>query len=72
MDLRIRMPVSTPEEFRAARVALGLTQAELADRLGMGKAGRRNIRRWEKGEAPIGAAASAAIEALLAAWQPEE
>ena len=38
----------TPTEFRQAREQLGLSQAELAAFLNMGKDGPRTIRRWEE------------------------
>lgn len=40
----------TPADFRAARETLGLTQAQLAEALGMQ---RRQIIRLEAGETPI-------------------
>lgn len=40
----------TPDDFRRARKALGLTQIALAQRMG---AGRRTIQNWESGERKI-------------------
>lgn len=37
----------TPEEFKAARERLGLSQEQLARVLGMGGDGGRTVRRWE-------------------------
>jgi transcriptional regulator with XRE-family HTH domain len=37
----------TPQELRAAREAMGITQQELADKLGVGQG---TISRWEAGE----------------------
>ncbi|MDO4801726.1 MAG: DNA (cytosine-5-)-methyltransferase [Prevotellaceae bacterium] len=42
------MEIST--QIKDKRLALGLTQKEFADALGMGKNGDRTIRRWENGE----------------------
>jgi len=40
----------TPDQFRAARLSLGLTQIQLATEWGMTNNGARTIRRWENGE----------------------
>ncbi len=40
----------TPEEFKQHRKSLGLTQRELAAKLGLAKNGGRTIRRIEAGE----------------------
>jgi transcriptional regulator with XRE-family HTH domain len=53
----------TPEEFRAARERLGLTQEELADMLGLRK---NTVWRKEKGLQAIEPRDELAIEALLA------
>lgn len=37
-----------PEEFRAARKALGLSQHAMADALNMGRHGWQSVSRWEK------------------------
>lgn len=44
----------TPDQFREARLRLGLTQSEMADRLGIdGEHRARTVRRWESGERAI-------------------
>ena len=44
----------TPADLRQRREALNLTQAQLAERFGMGgKAGQVTISRWENGVIPI-------------------
>ena len=40
----------TPREFRAARLALGLSVEQLAERLGVDP---RSVRRWQNGHGPI-------------------
>lgn len=40
----------TPVEVKAARLRLGMTQAQLAAYIELGKDGRRIVRGWEKGE----------------------
>jgi DNA-binding transcriptional regulator YiaG len=60
----------TPAEVRAARLALGMTQDQLAEALRMGGDGKRAVRRWEAGEREISGPASVAIEALLTGWRP--
>ena len=42
-------PAIVPEEMKRIRKALGLTQEQMARRLGLGTAGRRTVRAWEKG-----------------------
>ena len=54
----------TPADFRAARETLGLTQAQLADALGMQ---RRQIIRLEAGETPITPLHEYAVRWLLSA-----
>ena len=56
-----------PEEVRAARYALGMTQDELAKALRMGRDGKRAVRRWEAGDRCISGPASVAIEFMLVA-----
>lgn len=51
------------EEVRFIRKALGLSQAALADRLGVH---RVSVARWESGEAPLDGPTSVAIRALAA------
>lgn len=41
---------SDAEKFKSKRKALGLTQKDFADALGLGKNGDRTVRRWENGE----------------------
>jgi DNA-binding transcriptional regulator YiaG len=60
----------TPAEVRAARLALGMTQDQLAAALRMGGDGKRAVRRWEDGDRAISGPASVAIEALLTGWRP--
>jgi DNA-binding transcriptional regulator YiaG len=60
----------TPAAVKAARLALGMTQAELAATLRLAGDGKRSIRQWEKGTYPIGGPASVVIEALLTGWRP--
>ena len=55
------------EQFRQAREVLGMTQTELAYRVGI-KPGRhmdRTVRRWEKGERKVPGSVAALIEMLL-------
>jgi len=59
-----------PNEVRDARLALRLTQHELAVLLRMGGDGKRSVRRWEAGIREISGPASVAIEALLTGWRP--
>lgn len=40
----------TPDQMKAARKALGMTQGELARELRLGKNGARTVRRWETEE----------------------
>lgn len=54
----------SPAQFKAARLALGMTQGQLATALGLGKSGDRTIRRWENGERKISGPVARAIEAL--------
>lgn len=42
--------LSIPEQLKAKRMRLQMTQKELADAVGMPKYGDRTIRRWENGE----------------------
>jgi DNA-binding transcriptional regulator YiaG len=61
----------TAEQVAAARAALGLTQAELADALELGeglkaKNGKDTVRNWERGARPITGPARVAIRFMLA------
>lgn len=65
----------TPEELRAARRAVGLTQAELARRFGCA---RYTIQRWEYGQQPIARDAALRLLEVLSesheatlAWQQQ-
>lgn len=60
----------TPAAVKAARLALGMTQHQLAETLRMGTDGKRAVRRWETGDREISGPASVAIEALLTGWRP--
>jgi len=57
----------TPDEVRAARHMLGMTQDELAKALRMGLDGKRAVRRWEAGDRHISGPASVAIGFMLVA-----
>ena len=59
-NLSVNRPLCSPETERSnetgsiikqKRKALGLSQKDMADALGMGKNGDRTLRRWENGEA---------------------
>ena len=52
----------TAASFRSARKSLGLTQAELAARIGWS---RREVGRWETGDQPV----PVVVALLLAAWE---
>ena len=58
------MTAMTPDDFRAARQALGLTQNACAARLGI--ASGRTIRRWEKGQREIDPPAARLLADLVA------
>lgn len=53
----------TPAELRDAREALGLTQTELGERLGVHWT---TISRWENGRLPISKAVAMAVRAIRA------
>lgn len=53
----------SPLEFRAARIALGLNQREMAEALRL--SGEATIRSWESGRRPVSGPASVAIELML-------
>jgi len=56
----------TPDQFRAARLSLGLTQIQLADEWGMTDNGERTIRRWENGERAVSKVTAYAIRLMVA------
>lgn len=60
----------TPQQFKEARKALGLTQRELAKVWGMPSNGERTIRRWERGEVPVNPIADYALGLMLYAYLP--
>lgn len=53
----------TPAELRAAREALGLTQPELGERLGVHWT---TVSRWENGRSAISGAVALAVKGMLA------
>lgn len=55
----------TPEQFKAARKALSLSQRQLAEAWGMGDNGERSIRRWEQGDVPVNSIAAYCIGMML-------
>ena len=55
----------TREQFRDARNALCLSQADLAVIWGMGENGGRTIRRWESGERPLNPVAAYCIRIMV-------
>ena len=56
----------TPDQVLRARKRLGLTQAELAERLRLAPAtGKDTVRSWESGKRPITGPAQVAIEFML-------
>jgi len=55
----------TREQFKSARNALGLSQADLAVIWGMGENGGRTIRRWESGERPLNPVAAYCIKLMV-------
>ena len=62
----------TPEQFKAARNALCLSQNDLAEVWGMGKNGGRTIRKWEAGSVPVNPIAAYCIEMMVGGadyWQ---
>lgn len=55
-----------PEDVKAARLQLGMTQPQFADALGLvGDDAVRTVRRWEAGERAIGGPAAQCIRYLL-------
>lgn len=61
----------TKDEFRNARQELGVSAAQLAKMLRMGKGADRTIRRYERGESPVPGPITVAVEALLSGFIPE-
>ena len=56
----------TPDEIKAARETLGLTQWELADALELeGSYGKDTVRNWERGKRPISGPARVALRLML-------
>ncbi len=55
----------TPEQFKAARRALGYSQRALAAEWGMGNNAGRTVRRWEALERPLSPIASYAMQLML-------
>jgi len=55
------------EQFRQAREVLGMTQTELAYRVGVkpGKHMDRTVRRWERGERKVPGSVAILIEQML-------
>lgn len=61
----------TPAEIKASRLRLGLTQAQLAERMRLGKDGKRIVRGWEKGERKPSGPVLVALGYMLADCAPE-
>lgn len=55
----------TPDDFRAVRNSLGLTQHELAKALEMGRWGFQTVGKWERGEQPVPGPVRVALRCLL-------
>ena len=55
----------TPDQFRAARLSLGLTQIQLAAEWGMTDNGERTIRRWENGDRAVGRVTAYCIRLMV-------
>ena len=55
------------EQFRQAREVLGMTQTELAHKVGVkpGKHMDRTVRRWERGERKVPGSVAVLVEMLL-------
>ena len=62
----------TKDEFKNARQDLGMSAAQLAKTLRMGRRADRTIRRYESGESPIPGPVTVAVEALLTGFRPKE
>jgi len=59
------------EDFIAARSRLGMTGAQMAKALRLGRGSDRTIRRYESGESRIPGPVSVAVEAMLAGFYPD-
>lgn len=60
------MDWTQPDTVRQVRQRLGLTQAELAERLRLAPAtGKDTVRSWESGKRPITGPAQVALEYML-------
>lgn len=55
----------TPDDLRAARKTLGMTQKKLAEALRMGKWGAQSVAKWEKGLLDVPGPITLGIEFLL-------
>lgn len=55
----------TPQQFRAARNALGLSQHAMAREMLMGEHGWQTIFRWEKGTSKVPGPAEYAIRRMM-------
>jgi DNA-binding transcriptional regulator YiaG len=56
----------TPEEFRSGRQALGMTQQQLANAMGLtGDYAKDTIRNWETGKRPISGTAATLLRYML-------
>ena len=62
----------TKDEFKNARQDLGMSAAQLAKTLRMGRRADRTIRRYESGESPIPGPVTVAVEALLTGFRPKK
>ena len=60
----------TPADVKAARLALGMTTAELGLALRMASDEGRSVRNCESGRNPISGPATLALEALVSGWRP--
>ena len=56
----------TPDQFRAARLSLGLTQIQIATEWGMTDNGARTIRRWESGDRAVSKVTAYCIRLMVA------
>lgn len=55
----------TGEQFKAARMGLGLTQFQTAQALNLGPFGRKAISRWENGNLSVPGPAQVAMRFML-------